>query len=220
MACARRDLLILSRESEARPYATQKNSVYLHYSMHERELRASLAAVGPLMPVLIWRGRVVDGEKRDRICGELGLVAHVRTLHSIAEVCSALWAVHPERAVAEALAAGAAGVQSIADLCSARVAEVAGLLAANSKRNAKSKRAPRRSRSQKQTLIQVWTEPQLKHYVQSVGAELGLDLSSTIRVAAWEFVQRNSARAALEGSERAPAREWVKPPERRRLRAS
>jgi hypothetical protein len=172
------------------------------------------------MPVLIWRGRVVDGEKRDRICGELGLVPHVRSLQSIAEVCSALWTVHPERAVAEALAAGCAGVQAIAELCSGRVADVATILGAATKAGAsKSKRAPRRSRSQKQSLIQFWSEPQLKHYVQSVGAELGLDLSSTLRVAAWEFVQRNSARAPTEGSARAPAREWVKPPERRRLRA-
>ncbi len=186
--------------------------------MNERELRASIAAVGPLLPVLIWSGRVVDGVKRDRICGELGLVPTVRVLHSPAELCSALWIVHPSRAVDEAQALGATNVKEIAELCSARVAEIAGVLLSR-KKPVVNNRSPRRSRSQKNVLLQVWTEPQLKHYAQRAGATESLDLSGTVRVALWEYVQRHLPRAATEGSERAPGREWVKPPERRRRRA-
>lgn len=183
--------------------------------MQERELRASLAAVGPLLPVLIWRGRVVDGAKRDRLCGELGLVPRLQTLHSLAEVCAALWSLHPERAIAEALAAGVAGVQEIAELCGARVAEVAKLSAPKRKRE---NRSPRRSRSQKSELIHFWADPQFKHHAKATGALEGLDLSSTIRVAVWEYVQRHNGRAPVEGGPRAPAKDWVKPPERRRIR--
>lgn len=183
--------------------------------MQERELRSSIAAVGPLLPVLIWQGRVVDGQRRDQICAELGLVPQVRTLHTAAEVCSALWAVHPDRAVAEALTNGATGVKEIAELCSARVAEVAALLGAKNKR-AVDRRSPRKTRSQKTVMVQFWAEPQLKHFAQRAGASERLDLSSTIRVALWEYVQRHLPRAATEGGARAPSREWVKPPERRR----
>jgi hypothetical protein len=187
--------------------------------MNERELRASIAAVGPLLPVLIWCGRVVDGAKRDLICGELGLVPTVRVLHSPAEVCSALWIVHRDRAVDEARALGAIGLKDIAELCSARVSEVAAVLGARAPRVV-DKRSPRRSRSQKNVLLQVWTEPQLKHYAQRAGATEALDLSGTVRVALWEYVQRHLPQAATEGQRRAPAPEWVKPPERRRRRAS
>lgn len=186
--------------------------------MQERELRASLVAVGPLLPVLIWHGRVVDGRKRDRICEELGLVPRVQTLHSLAECCSALWAIHRDRAVAEALAGGAAGVTAIAELCSARVADVALVLSTQSKKTKVSKRSPRRTRSTKTEMVQFWTEPQLKHFAKLAGATESLDLSGTIRVALWEYVQRHLPRAPREGGSRAPSEEWVKPPERRRTR--
>ena len=187
--------------------------------MEERELRASIAAVGPLLPVLIWRGRVVDGSKRDQICGELGLVPTVRVLHTPGELCSALWVVHPDRAVDEARELGALSVKDVAELCSARVAEVAGILSSRTKRVV-DKRSPRRTRSQKTVLMQVWAEPQLKHFAKAAGATESLDFSGTVRVALWEYVQRHLPRAATEGGARAPSRDWVKPPERRRKRAS
>ncbi len=186
--------------------------------MNERELRASLSAVGPLLPVLIWRGRILDGKKRDCICGELGVVPRVQVLHSLSEACSALWAVHQDRAVAEAMAGGATGVQQIAELCSARVADVATLLAGQASKP-KSLRGPRRTRSTKSVMVQFWAEPQFKHFVKRAGETEGLDLSATLRVAAWEYVQRHLARAPREGAGRvAPGTEWVKPPERRRGR--
>lgn len=185
--------------------------------MQERELRASIGAVGPLLPVLVYRGRVVDGEKRDRICSELGLIARTQILHSVTELCSALWTLHPDRAIAEAQAAQSSPLtlSELAELCSARPSDVA--LALAGKRGAKrlAERSPRRTRSQKSVLIQFWAEPQFKHYVKVAGEREHLDLSATLRVAAWEFVQRNMPRAATEGSARAPGSDWVKPSERR-----
>lgn len=184
--------------------------------MRERELRASIAAVGPLLPVLVYRGRVVDGEKRDRICGELGLIARTQILHSMNELCAALWALHPERAIAEARAQFAgASVAHVAELCNARVADVASVIVGKREKSVE-KRSPRKTRSQKTILIQFWAEPQFKHFVQRAGEREQLDLSATLRVAAWEFVQRTLPRAAKEGGERAPGIDWVKPIERRR----
>lgn len=206
---------MVSRELDTRSFATAKKRVYLHSSMNERELRASIAAVGPLLPVLIWRDRVVDGEKRQRLCAELGFVPSYRVLHSVAEACTALWSLHPERALAEARN-HVDGVRAIAEVCGARVADVAQLLAGKPVRQ--DSRSPRKSRSQKKVLVQVWVEPQLKHFIESAGRAENLDLSSAVRVASWEYVQRVNGRAPTEGGPRAPSAEWVKPRERRRVR--
>lgn len=209
-------MLILSRKTETGSSATTKIRVWLHFHMNERELRASIAAVGPLLPVLVYRGRVVDGAKRDRICGELGLFARTQILHSVGEVCSALWALHPERAIAEARAQiEGATTAVIADLCSTRVAEVALILSRDRQPIAVDGRAPRRARSQKTELIRFWADPQFRHAVKRAGELEKLNLSETLRVAAWEYVQRTLANAATEGSERGPAVELVRPRKRR-----
>ena len=67
--------------------------------MLERDLGASIAAVGPLLPLLIWSGWTIYGQKREDICAETGLVPRVLVLHSLAEACSALWPLHPKRAL-------------------------------------------------------------------------------------------------------------------------
>lgn len=184
--------------------------------MSERELRASIEAVGPLLPVLVYRGRVVDGEKRDRICGELGLIPRTQILHTLHELCAALWVLHPERAIAEAQhELGSLTLVNLAELCSVRPSDVALVLAGKRAAVQASERSPRRTQGQKSVLIQFWAEPQFKHFVRLAGERERLDLSATLRVAAWEFVQRTMPRAATEGGARAPAVEWVKPSERR-----
>ena len=184
--------------------------------MQERELRASIAAVGPLLPVLVYRGRVVDGEKRDRICSELGLIPRTQILHSLHELCAALWVLHPERAIAEAQdALGSLTLVNLAELCGVRPSDVAVVIAGKRGAPRAVERSPRRTLGQKSVLIQFWAEPQFKHFVKAAGEHERLDLSATLRVAAWEFVQRTLPRAATEGGARAPAAEWVKPTERR-----
>ena len=208
---------MMSRKTETFGFATQKIGVYLRKSMIERELRASIAAVGPLLPVLVYRGRVVDGEKRDRICTELGLIPRTQILHSLGELCAALWVLHPERAIAEAqLARPGLTLPELAELCSTRPSDVALALAGQRGKSRRGvERSPRRTQGQKSVLIQFWAEPQFKHFVKLAGERAALDLSATLRVAAWEFVQRTMPRAATEGSERAPGSAWVKPSERR-----
>lgn len=185
--------------------------------MQERELRASIAAVGPLLPVLVYRGRVVDGEKRERICGELGLVPRTQVLHSVDELCSALWVLHPERAIVEAQSTRSVPLTltELAKLCNARPSDVAVALAGKRKAVRLVERSPRQTQGQKNVLIQFWAEPQFKHYLKLAGERERLDLSATLRVAGWEFVQKHLPRAATEGGSRAPSVDWVKPSERR-----
>lgn len=181
----------------------------------DRELRDSIAAIGPLLPLLVWQNRVVDGQRRQAVCAELGLAAPIRRFGSIQEACTALWALHPARAVALAQEYGEAEglaltVVDLALLCGARVAAVA-VLVTSAKNVKPDRRAPRRQRSQKTEHVQLFVDPQWKHFVVKVGREQGLDLSSTIRIACWEFVQKHLPKAATEGSRRGPPVEMVRP---------
>jgi len=166
--------------------------------------------------MLIYRGDVVDGAKRERLCAELELVhPSMRVLHTVEEVCSALWLVHPDRALERARLEGITGIANLARVCSARVADVATLLQKNVP-VLRSNRAPKHTRGQQSVKIQFWADPQFKHYMQRAGAEQGLDLSQALRVAGWEHVQKVLPRAATEGSARGPAVALVRP---RRVRA-
>ena len=141
----------------------------------------------------------------------------VLVLHSLAEACSALWPLHPKRALELAESGGPVTLLDVALLCSARPGEVA-LLLSRTRPKKPDKRSPRHTRSTKTMLVHVWMQPQLKHYLQAAAERERLDISSAVRVAVWEYVQRHLPSAPREGSRRAPAVEWVKPPERRRSR--
>lgn len=189
--------------------------------MTEAELRASISAVGPLLPVLKWLGATIDGRRREAICEDLGVLPAVRVLSTLEQACSALWQLHPDRAVALARehTGGHVGlpptVRELAALCGVSVSAIAVQL--EPKKRAKPEvRAPRRTVSIKTEIVKFWCEPQFKHYVRLAGAKNGLDLSSTLRVAAWEYVQRELPRAPTEGSRRGPSIEHVRP---RKLRS-
>lgn len=185
----------------------------------EAELRASILAVGQLVPVLKWHGVTIDGRRREAILDAEGIVPAVRNLATLEQACSALWLMHPDRALqlAREHAGGHAGlpptVRELATLCGVSVSVIA--LALQPQKRKQDNRAPRRARSVRTEIVKFWCEPQFKHYVRLAGARNGLDLSSVIRVACWEYVQRELPRAPTEGSARGPSPEWVKKPERR-----
>lgn len=186
----------------------------------DRELRDSIAAAGCVDSVLFWHGMIIDGRRRHQICEELGVVPRVAVLTTLQAACTALFQRHPDRALAMAREhlGGHAGlpptVRELAEVCSTSVSAIALLL----KPTKKEKRGPRRLRSQRTVLVQLWVEPQWRHYVQIAGESLGMNLSSTIRLACWEFVQRNMPRPPTEGTDRSPSPEWVRKPERRLLK--
>lgn len=187
-------------------------------STPEAELRASITAVGPLVPVLVWRGVTIDGRRREAICAELGVPCPSHTLHSLEQACHALWTVHPERAiqVAREHRGGHVGLQptvrELAEACGVSVTQLALVLQESAPRKRGEKRSPRRTRSIKTEALKVWCEPQLKHYLREVAVKMGMDLSMAIRVACWEYIQKQLPKAATEGTRRGPRIEHVRPP--------
>lgn len=187
----------------------------------DQELRASILAAGCLDALLVWHGMIIDGRRRHLICQEEGVVPPIVVFTELRAACTALFQRHPERAIAMAREhlGGHAGlpptVRELAEVCSTSVTAIALL---TRPKNA-DKRGPRRVRSQRTELVRVWVQPQWTHYVRLAGASLGLNLSATVRLACWEFVQRTLPRRPTEGTDRSPSPEWVKKPERRLLKS-
>lgn len=180
--------------------------------MNDGELRRSLQNVGPLLPALHWQGEVLDGKRRTWFCEELGLFLPVRYAESLQVACSILWPLHPKRALE---LAGARPVSDIAELCSVGVSAIAVELERHRVKPKADPRAPRQTRGQKKVLVQVWVDPQWKHYVQRAGAAAQLDLSGAIRRAGWDLVQRVLPNPPQEGGRRGAAVELVRPEPRR-----
>ncbi len=176
--------------------------------MNERELRTSLQSVGPLLPQLIYAGRVVDGSRRDAICTELGIVFPQRRLATREEACAALWVLHPERALE---LAETDRVLELASLCGTDAINVAAVLARLRPPKPKDNRAPRQTQGQKRTQILLWVEPQFKHYLQRADEVSGLNMTEALTRAGWRYIQETLPRAATEGSRRAPSLRSVKP---------
>jgi len=181
--------------------------------MNDGELRSSLQTVGPLLPALIWQGETIDGKRRAAICNELGLVLPVRYAESLQVACSVLWPLHPWRALE---LAGDRSVRELAGLCSVGAAAVALELSRHRPAPRPERRAGRHTRDEKKVLLQVWVDPQWKHYVQRAGAASNLDLSATVRRAGWDLVQRVLPNPPLEGTRRGAALELVRPERGRR----
>lgn len=180
--------------------------------MNDAELRRSLLNVGPLLPALQWQGELLDGKRRSTICDELGLYLPVRFADSLQVACTFLWPLHPRRALE---LAGTRSVSDLAELCSVGPGAVSVELARTRSKPKSEPRATRHTRDEKKVLVQVWVDPQWKHYLQRAGQTANMDLSATIRRAGWELVQRVLPNPPQEGTRRGPALELVRPEARR-----
>lgn len=179
--------------------------------MEERVLRASLKAIGALLPVVTYMGAVVDGEKRERLCAELRIPIEKRVCSSLQDACSWLWTQHPTRAIELAQRYGNARLSELAELCSVRPAELAGVLQSMRPPRKRATRPPRATQAQKITCMRVWLEPQLLHILKRAAAHEGMQLSAFVRAAAWQRARIVDGRLARGGPEQA----WLKPKERR-----
>jgi len=63
------------------------------------ELRSSIAKFGCFLPVLRWHGRTLDGHRREIIAVTVGREAPILEVDTRREAASALWIVHPDRAL-------------------------------------------------------------------------------------------------------------------------
>lgn len=167
--------------------------------MEERELRASLAAIGPILPLLLYDSEPIDGRKRREMCAEMGLRITTLEVVSLRDACCMLHAQHPRRALELAQRYGVHRLGDLAEHCGTTVAAVARELAA-----AKAKRmggAERRRRMignagmqklrdhQHMTKVLFYCEPQLVAYGHELAETKGhKNLSRIIREALWKEV--------------------------------
>lgn len=181
--------------------------------MDERELRESIRKVGPLLPAAMFNGDEIDGRRRRRICNELGVYIETKFCSSLADACAHLWPLHPARAIE---LANTRNVTELSQLCGARPAAIAKVLREmRPPARASYLRSPRQMQGQKNVLVQVWMEPQLKFLATRAATREGVNLSAFVREATWYRAQLKDPRAPDPGAERAP--KWVKPRERRNL---
>lgn len=82
-------------------FRSQKKLLQRRHSLSYAALKASIRARGQLVPVYRLGGRVVDGQRRNRICRELGRTPVTVDLICRREAAQTLWAMHPVQALAE-----------------------------------------------------------------------------------------------------------------------
>lgn len=70
-----------------------------NHRISDDELRSSIAKFGCFLPILRWQNRTLDGHRRERIALGVGKTAQILQLRTRREAASALWMVHPERAI-------------------------------------------------------------------------------------------------------------------------
>lgn len=155
----------------------------------DRDLRASLAAVGPLQTGLEYGGELLDGRRRHALCAELGIRFEIRHCETLQEACSVLWTLHPSRALE---LAGPASLLELARLCGATTSAVAKQLEANK---------PKKSHKKDPRILQGTPYPQLKATPKMIRRLMTMEpeLYAYAREAAAQAGHRNVNRLMREG---------------------
>lgn len=159
-----------------------------------RDLRASLASIGPQIPGLSLDGVLIDGRKKETMCAELGIAFEIRQAESLTEACSILWTRHPARALE---LAGKRSVLELAQLCGTSPTAIAKELQANKpkKSHHSQKRLisdtpyPELKQSPKMLKRLFLLEPELYAYAREAAAQAGhRNVNRLVRDALWEKV--------------------------------
>lgn len=173
--------------------ATTKARAYIWGTMVDRDLRASLEAIGVQLPGLELDGVLIDGKKKAHMCAEMRLPFPITVAKSLAEACSILWTRHPQRALE---LAGARPLLELAALCSASVTAIAKQLAQT--RPKKSHHAPPKRIIEQRPIIALKNtskmvkrlfllEPELYAYAKEAAAQLGhRNVNRLVRDALWK----------------------------------
>lgn len=161
--------------------------------MRDHDLRANLAAVGQLTPGLEYNATLLDGRRRQNICGELGLRFAVDVCTSMKEACSKLWATHPARALELARSEGAQRVLELAELCGTTPGAIA--LVQQATRPKRSQRQQVRdavndhARVRRMIRREVTFEPELWELVQQAAKLRKTNLGVIVREGVWKIVR-------------------------------
>jgi hypothetical protein len=181
--------------------------------MLDRDLRASLAKLGPLQPGLEWNGELVDGRRRQPLCieleqrGELPRPFVVHVASTLEEACSMLWPLHPARALLLARSDGERSLLQLAAMCGATPAAVARELEPlRPKRSHHSNKQSEleRARTQARMLRRLVTmEPELYAYAKKAANQIGHgSFPRLVRDSLWKTIRDTLHDAPI----RAPAR--------------
>lgn len=158
--------------------------------MRIEEMRDSIATVGQLFPVLVFRNRVIDGAKRVEVLTERGEHPSQRICASLGDACALLWQAHPERALA---LAGDLPLRELAELCAVRPSTIAAFkrkqFAAAREEEQRTRERPRVKARGKAKLVQIWFEPELKDAAERAAERTSRNVSSYVR----ESVRRSLA---------------------------
>lgn len=190
--------------------------------MDDRELRASLATIGAILPALEYENELIDGRKRRAMCAELGVSIDVVALSSLQEACARLYAQHPRRGLELAQRHGVKLLHDLAQHCGTTPAAIAREL-----RDAKPKplsgnewRKRRRNghaemrelrKSPKMVQVLLFMEPELREYGRELAARKGHgNVSRIVREALWKEVALTLPQVPLHQPRR------VQPPNGRR----
>ncbi|HLO20032.1 MAG TPA: hypothetical protein VK192_06015 [Sphingomicrobium sp.] len=152
--------------------------------MRLEEMRDSIATVGQLFPVLIFRNRVIDGAKRSQVMAERGEFPTTIHCASLGDACARLWQAHPERALE---LAGERRLSELAELCAVSMSTIAAFkrkqFEKRERERAKDAPRPRVKARGPAKLVQVWFEPELKDAAERAAVRTSRNLSSYVREA-------------------------------------
>jgi len=165
--------------------------------LRDRDLRASLEAVGALQPAYEYSGELVDGRRRKPICAELGIRLDVRVCETLQEACSTLWALqHQTRAIDLAKREGVVSVLELAQLCGTTTSAVAQVMQATQpkkshKRQIKDEVSQLRA-SPRMLRRLVTLEPELYALARTAAREVGHgNFQRLVRDALWKEIRAN-----------------------------
>lgn len=162
--------------------------------MRDRDLKASLAQIGPLIPGLEYAGELVDGRKKALMCADIGVPFPIYVAKTLREACSILWTRHPTRALE---LAGTSRVLELAELCSSSTVAIAQQLKENTpaKKRIRATRIessddlPRLKDSKKMIRRLFVLEPELYAYAREAAAQRGhRNVSQVVRDGLWKEI--------------------------------
>ncbi len=162
--------------------------------MRDRDLKASLAQIGPLIPGLEYAGELVDGRKKALVCVDLGIAFPIHVAKTLQEACSILWTRLPTRALE---LAQTTKVLELAALCSTSTVAIAEQLKATKPpkqriRNTRiesSAELPDLKRSSKMIRRLFVLEPELYAYAREAAAQRGhRNVSQVVRDGLWKEI--------------------------------
>jgi len=171
--------------------------------MRDRDLRASLAATGPIHPAFEYAGRLIDGRRRQVFCAELDKPLAIHVCDSLQEACSALFISHAQRALELARSEGASTLRELAELCGTTPSGIAALLnqtqPKKSHKRAAKTAANRAAKSPTMVRKLVIFEPELLELATEAARVIGhRNVSRLVRDSLWRTVRENVSGAPLQ----------------------